>query len=271
MRGSACSFGISKLLLTWFVELTALVFCSLFKQKKKKPCFVQNANEKHLSHGVNTLYKGLLKRFGDTEKISSLVDAVGSSLRPGSFWQKVKQVAVVVERVKHPRATFFIPACNKKNSFYIHLNTLSGCYHQAWIWEKRSMVWTWSRRWRLRGRSLSFSYRETKNDFKMEPGKQKEGHKGRSMTPFWQIYSLVVVQKSSLSSPASTWFIPLMCAQSSLFCQLSGWLGAQGRKFCDPQKTAAQTEMLSHHTDSDYTSFLHLLQLFHRRTRNGFH
>lgn len=54
--------------------------------------------------------------------------------------------------------------------------------------------------------------------------------------PFLQIYSLVEVQKSSLSSPASWWFIPLRCTQSSLPCQLSGWLGAHGRNSWNPDK-----------------------------------
>lgn len=51
-----------------------------------------------------------------------------------------------------------------------------------------------------------------------------------SIRPFLQINSFVDVQKSSLRFPASWWSIPLICTQSSLFCQSSGWLGAPGSK-----------------------------------------
>lgn len=67
------------------------------------------------------MYEGLLEVIRDAEKVSSLVDAVGSGLRPGPFRQIVKQVAEVVERVSHPRATFFIPPCNKQFIYSEHV------------------------------------------------------------------------------------------------------------------------------------------------------
>lgn len=66
----------------------------------------------------------------------------------------------------------------------------------------------------------------------------------KSISPFLQTNSFVAVHLSSLSFPGSWWVIPVRWTQSSLSCQLSGWLSAHGRKFWDHRQRVAQTEML---------------------------
>lgn len=60
------------------------------------------------------MYEALLEGLRDAQQISSLVHAVGSSVRPRPHRQVVKQVAVVVKRVGHPRAALLVPPCSKK-------------------------------------------------------------------------------------------------------------------------------------------------------------
>lgn len=58
-----------------------------------------------------TLYEGLFEWVGDADKVSALVDAVGSSLCPRPHGKVVEQVAVVVKRVGRPGAAFIVPSC----------------------------------------------------------------------------------------------------------------------------------------------------------------
>lgn len=57
--------------------------------------------------------------------------------------------------------------------------------------------------------------------------------------PFLQMKSRVVAQMSSLNFPGSMWSIPLMCTQSSLSSQLSGWPGPQRSRSCKEKTSGA--------------------------------
>lgn len=62
---------------------------------------------------LSTVYEGLFEGVGDAGKVSALVGAVCSSLRPRPHGQVVEQVAVVVERVRRPGAAFIVPSCEQ--------------------------------------------------------------------------------------------------------------------------------------------------------------
>lgn len=68
---------------------------------------------KEQSSTWDTLYEGLFEGIGDADEVSSLVDAVSSSLGPRPHGQVVEEVTVVVERVRGPGPTFVIPTCNR--------------------------------------------------------------------------------------------------------------------------------------------------------------
>lgn len=59
------------------------------------------------------MYEGLFEGIRDADEVSSLVDAVGSGLRPRPRGQQVELVAVVVERVGRPGAASLVPPCDE--------------------------------------------------------------------------------------------------------------------------------------------------------------
>lgn len=63
--------------------------------------------------------EGLLKWICDTDEVSALVDAVSPGLGPRPHGQVVEKVAVVVIRVRCPKAAFGVPSYDKRTEFIV--------------------------------------------------------------------------------------------------------------------------------------------------------
>lgn len=154
------------------------------------------------------MYEGLLKGVGDADEVSSLVDAIGSGLSPRPHGQVAKQVAVVVERVRHPRTTFLIPSCNKHgpvqltstqhNNIQVMLTVGWSAKYQVNLVQRseagEGVLVPWLRRKRQKiFENYSVNTTQERCDDKIL----------RCIRPFLQINSFVEVQESSLNLPGS--------------------------------------------------------------------